>query len=107
MVPYPRISLRVPINPPPSIIILAFINPISSAYHSVTRFLSLEEPSTTDSNFIASNIPAFVITDSLLRAFPVIFTLHVTPSEYSLPSHSQTMPGDTENGNRIKGLLHT
>src|ERR1035438_8873235 len=96
MVPYPKIFLRVPINPPPSIIIFAFINPIPSTYHSVTLFLASEEPSTTDSNFIASNVPALVITDSLLRAFPVTFTLQVTPSEYSSPSHLSEEPSTTD-----------
>ena len=66
MVPYPRRSLRTPITPPPSITIFAFIKPIPSAYHSVTIFLESEEPSTIDSNFIASKLPALVETNSLL-----------------------------------------
>src|ERR1035437_4918645 len=105
MVPYPRISLRIPITPPPSIIIFAFINPIPSTYHSVTVFLEFEEPSTTDCNFTASNFPAFVVTNSLLRTFPVILTLLVPLFEYSSPSQFHSTPGVKGRGNRNNGLL--
>src|ERR1017187_3001699 len=106
MVPYPRISLRNPIIPPPSIIILAFIKPIPSTYHSVIIFFELEEPSTTDSNFIASKVPAFVIINSLFRTLPEILTLLVPLFEYSSPSHFHSRPVGKGRGNRNKGLLY-